>query len=378
LLDATRLIWRRWKGLHPTGIDRVCLAYQRHFDGRAQAVIQHRHFRRILDREASLELFGLLEGSMADFRRKFPRTILHNLRGRNRDGADRLYLNIGHTGLDSAGFREWVSWSKVRPVYFVHDLIPITHPQYCRAGEALRHRERMRTVLSTATGVIGNSHATLDELESFGRNEQIGPPPAIAAWLGSDDLVSAATPKPSAHPSFVVLGTIEARKNHILLLNIWSKMIDRLGADTPHLLIIGQRGWEAEPVFDLLDNSSKFRGHVTELNRCTDADLAQYLASAQALLFPSLAEGYGLPLVEALAAGVPVIASDLAALREIGRDIPTFLSPFDEASWHDTILEYAAPNSSIREEQLGRMNGFQAPKWADHFDRIETWLKTLG
>ena len=53
------------------------------------------------------------------------------------------------------------------------------------------------------------------------------------------------------------MGTIEARKNHMLLLNIWSRLIDSMGSDAPRLLIIGHRGWEAEPVFRLLDESEK-------------------------------------------------------------------------------------------------------------------------
>ena len=66
---------------------------------------------------------------------------------------------------------------------------------------------------------------------------------------------------------------------------------------------------------------------VHEVGTPDDAALAAEIASARALLFPSLAEGFGLPLGEALAAGTPVIAADLAALREIGGDVPDWLSP---------------------------------------------------
>jgi glycosyltransferase involved in cell wall biosynthesis len=377
LLDVTRLIWRRWKGRFPTGIDRVCLAYLRQFGGRAQAVIQHNHFRRILDRCASRALFDLLEGPPDRFRRQLPGGVLRNLRGLNAEGHGRLYLNIGHTGLDSPGFRDWVGRSNVRPVYLVHDLIPITHPEFCRAGEADRHRRRIRTVLTTAAGVIGNSQATLDELTFFAREEQLPKPQGISAWLGSDPL-PAPTASESDRPTFVVLSTIEARKNHLMLLRIWSKLIDELGSQAPRLLIIGQRGWEAEPVFDLLDHSEKLRGHVVELSRCSDSQLSDHLASARALLFPSLAEGYGLPLVEALGIGVPVIASDLPVFREIGADIPTYLEPRDEHAWRAAILDYSREDSAERQSQLRRMKAFKAPSWTSHFATVEGWLKSLG
>jgi glycosyltransferase involved in cell wall biosynthesis len=96
------------------------------------------------------------------------------------------------------------------------------------------------------------------------------------------------------------------------------------------------------------------------------------------LLFPSRAEGYGLPLVESLAAGVPVIASDLPALREIGGDIPTYLNPIDQDAWEEAILDYAQIESRARSAQLDRMKGFRAPDWNSHFERVKNWLENFA
>lgn len=304
--------------------------------------------------------------------------MFKHLAGVNAKGRGRLYLNIGHTGLNSLGFRDWVRRANVRPIYFVHDLIPITHPEYCRAGEAEHHRERMRTALTTGAGIIGNTQATLDDLAGFAKEEGLPMPPSLAAWLGSDQLPApCAVPEPE-RPTFVVLGTIEARKNHLMLLEIWSGLIDRLGSSAPRLLVIGQRGWEADPVFELLDGSEKLRGYVIELSRCSDEELAGYLASARALLFPTQSEGFGLPLVEALGAGVPVIASALPALREIGGDIPTYLDPDGWHEWEAAILDYSRPDSTERQLQLKRMNGFKTPDWNTHFDKVEQWFESLS
>lgn len=377
LLDVTRLIWRRWKGRLPTGIDRVCIAYLRHFGPRSQAVVQHDRFRRILGRQASQDLFALLEGPPSRFRSRLLPGILRHLGGLNGSGQKRLYLNVGHTGLNSDGFRNWVVQSNVRPVFLVHDLIPITHPQFCRLGEDERHRERMRTVLQTASGIIGNSHATLDELASFAATENLPTPPSLSAWLGID-------PQPPAisvrrdRSTFITVGTIEGRKNHQLLLDVWSRLIDRLGNAAPRLLIIGQRGWEAERVFDQLDHSDKLQGHLIELNQCSDQELANHFASARALLFPSLAEGYGLPLIEALAAHLPVIASDLPVFRELCGDIPTYLDPLDRSAWEAAILDFGAGESPQRSSQLERMKHFDPPSWPAHFNSVEAWLQTLG
>lgn len=318
-------------------------------------------------------MFALLGDTRADFRGLLIKEALrHGLRSGCR-GKNRLYLNVGHTGLNDPRLPGWIRQNAVRPVYFVHDLIPITHPEYCRAGEREKHERRMRTVLETGVGVIGNSQATLDELNLFASADRLKVPTSVAAWLGNTPLPRPERRNAPQRPTFVTLGTIEARKNHILLLQLWTRLVERLGAAAPRLLVVGQRGWKAEQAFHLLGNSAILRGHVEEVGGCNDATLAAHLESARALLFPSLAEGYGLPLIEALQAGTPVIASDLPIFREIGQDVPDLL-PFDGAAWEAAILAYAAEVSAAREAQLKRLKSFRAPTWRDHFAKVDSWL----
>ena len=174
-----------------------------------------------------------------------------------------------------------------------------------------------------------------------------------------------------------MVGTIEARKNHLMLLQVWQRLVQRFGTNAPRLLIIGQRGWECEQVFDLLDRGETLRDAVIELGDCTDEQLARHLASARALLFPSLIEGYGLPLVEALQTGTPVIVSDLPVFREIGGNIPEYLDPLDGPAWEQAILDYADGASGARADQLKRLAGYRAPTWEDHFSRVEAWMGAL-
>lgn len=372
----TRLLWRRWDGRHPTGIDRVCLAYLRHYKRNAQAVVQHSRARRILDSEASAMLFDLLE-EPDNFRRRIIDQVLRYGFRKSCVGRGRIYLNIGHTGLNDPGLRAWLSETAVRPVYFVHDLIPITHPEFCRNGEREKHLARMRTVLDTAVGVIGNSQATLRDLSGFARSEGTSSPRAIAALLGSDVLPPPRPLPEPKQPTFVVLGTIEARKNHLMLLQIWSRIVRNLGPDAPRLLVLGQRGWECEQVFDLLDRSELLRSAVTEINACDDATLASHLSHARALLFPSLVEGYGLPLVEALQSCTPVLASNLAVFKEIAGDVPDYLDPLDGPAWERAILEYSKHASATRALQITKIATFQPPTWRGHFAIIESWLRTV-
>jgi glycosyltransferase involved in cell wall biosynthesis len=379
LLDVSRSIWRASTGRRPTGVDRVCLSYVTHYRARAQAVVQYKGFCRILSPAASTTLFDLLLDDAPDFRARLIRRMAHYLPevARSRSGNGRLYLNVGHTGLNDPAFRKWIDVVDVASVYMVHDLIPITHPEYARPGEAARHEQRMATVLETATGIIGNSGATLDSLKSWGNANQMPSPPMRKIWLGTAELKAERSQRTSEHPYFLTLGTIEGRKNHLLLLNLWRDWAKRGQLFIPKLVIVGQRGWAAEQTHAMLDSCPSIRPHVVELPDCDDATLANLISNARALLFPSFVEGYGMPLAEALAAGVPVIASDLPVFREIAGSVPTYCDPIDAKSWGDVIMAYTLMKSDIRANQCADMLGYTAPTWTDHFQKLDLWLAEL-
>jgi glycosyltransferase involved in cell wall biosynthesis len=110
-------------------------------------------------------------------------------------------------------------------------------------------------------------------------------------------------------------------------------------------MLVGRRVWENENVLDLLDRCSSLKGHVVELGTVPDTRLAALLRGARALLMPSFAGGFGLPVAEALAHGVPVLCSDLPALREAGQDVPEYLDPLDSHAWHEAVMRYAAADA---------------------------------
>lgn len=261
-------------------------------------------------------------------------------------------------------------------VPLVHDLIPATHPEYARPGVALQHLKRLTTVASLADGVIVNSAATEAVLRPH-LVQQSPPPPVLIAPLGIEPLQEGPPPE-AGPPYFVVIGTIEPRKNHLLLLHLWRDFAQKFGPAAPRLLLIGKRGWENENVLDLLERCTLLRGLVQEAGQLPDREVASLLAGARALLFPSFAEGYGLPLAEALAAGAPAICSDLPALREVGGDVPEYLDPIDGAGWRRTILDYADRESRARAAQLARLKLWQPPNWEGHFSTVDRLLDRVA
>lgn len=380
LLDVTRLVGRSAPGRQPTGVDRVCAAYVEHFGPRAQAVLQWGEWRRIASHRSSQQLFELLLARPADAHARIRRLIARACLPPwpRQDGRNRFYLNIGHQGLDRPGLARWLRRTAQRPLFFAHDLIPLTHPEYCRPGEARLHAARMRNLLASATGVIANSAATLADMRQFADRSGAPLPPAIAAPIAGAALpASVESTPPLARPYFVVLGTIEPRKNHQLLLHAWRELVQQAGDAAPQLVVIGQRGWECENAADLLERCDALRGHVLEVGACSDAELARWLRHARALLFPSFAEGYGLPLVEALALGTPVIASALDVFRETAGDVPDYLHPLDGPGWLRLVRDYAEPASARRAAQCERLAAFRAPTWQQHFARVEGFMETL-
>ncbi|GAA4005726.1 glycosyltransferase family 1 protein [Sphingomonas humi] len=378
LLDVTRLLWRRWRGGLPTGVDRVCLAYVAHYGPGARAVIQRKGFKLVLSRRSSQRLFDLLSAGGPGFRSNLIGLLMAAspalLDSRPPRGA--LYLNVGHTGLDEPALPAWIARHRLRAIYLIHDLIPITHPQFCRAGEDRKHERRMRNALVSGAGLIANSQDTANEMRRLADRLGLAMPPTVVAWLSGDALHRLPAPAPAGRPYFVVLGTIEARKNHQLLLRVWTELLRRLGPETPRLIIVGTRGWEADDVLAQLDALGRLQPYVEERSRCSDDELGELLAGARALLMPSFAEGYGLPVFEALELGTPVIAANLAVYREIAGDIPCYLPPDDPDAWANAVIAFVADGPD-RSAQLDRMRGFTVPDWAAHFAKVDQWLDGL-
>lgn len=378
LIDVTRLANRMLQGRLPTGIDRVDLAYVSHFGERSSALLRFARRWVELPRRDSQLLFAALMTGGGRGRYLIRRVMVQAYALAWRRTSEGLLLNIAHSGLESLEYGFQMSRRSLRGVFFLHDLIPLSHPEYCRAGEDGRHQRRLQTMLSAGRGLVVNSAATRDALEAHAVSLGHRVPRCVVAPLPPAHFPAPGRGQPLEKPYFVVLGTIEPRKNHLLLLQVWRQLVEELGESAPHLVIVGQRGWECEQVVDLLERCPALQGNVLELSRCSDAELANWLGHAQALLFPSFVEGFGIPLVEALTCGLPVIASDLPVFREIAGDVPEYLVPLDGLGWQRAILDYASEGSPARTGQMARMVGFRAWDWERHFAIVEGLLAEIG
>lgn len=381
----------------PTGVDRVELAYLTHLASCPEplfAIARTALGYVLLDADGAAAIAGRATGAVpwgspdglsrtmralpraqreaeSDLRRLaldrcLPMRLAHMLARHLPAGT--AYLNVGHSNLTGRmlhGVRHGIG---ARVAVLLHDVIPLDFPQYQRPGTRETYRAMLRRVAAAADLVICNTAHTRARATAHMR--RWGPvPQSVVAHLGVPVPVPGALPPrvDPLRPWFVALGTIEPRKGHDLLLDVWQAMRDGMGAATPQLLICGARGWNNRAVFDRLD-ALEPDGAVREMAGLGDPQIAALLAGSRGLLFPSRAEGFGLPAAEAAALGVPVVCGELPALREVLGDIPVYVDETDRYQWRNAIESLIKGRQ--HESQAAAESVFAPPTWADHFNTV--------
>ncbi|QXT40020.1 glycosyltransferase family 4 protein [Gymnodinialimonas ceratoperidinii] len=393
-LDVTRLLTRVGRGTL-TGIDRVELAYLRAAieTGCESYLCRTTRGYLRLDRIGAGRLLEMADGTRplgsADMLSKLtlrgnrprhrveatlrevavdrcgPRGLSALIaRGPNRD---LTYINVGHSNLSRATLSAFGAREGARVMVMIHDLIPLTHPDYVADGQPANFAGRVERVRRHATHVIANSKATSDSLDAHWSGQE-KPPHRIIAPLGVE---ARPMPKDATRDSnlFVMLGTIEARKNHALMLDAWDLLAKELPADRmPHLHIIGAIGWKVEAFVERLKSHPLFGDRIT-LNGpgglLDDAAVRNRLAKASALLFPSIAEGYGYPPLEAAMAGAVPICSNLPVFRETLGDCAVYVDSYEAYSWAETIKQHLC-GTAVKPG----LTKLKVTTWAEHFEMV--------
>jgi glycosyltransferase involved in cell wall biosynthesis len=289
-----------------------------------------------------------------------------------------IYLNISYAGLESDRHLRWLKKRPdIAPVFMIHDLLPLDRPELFWDGVEGSFPAKMRRLVACAKLVLVPSDAVKTRVEAFAT--QNGRHDLRVVTLPSPPAQEFLLPPPSVPPGlpayFVVCGTLEPRKNHALLLSVWEEMVRR-GGPVPKLLVIGGRGWKCAPLLERLA-APALRGHVVEVSGLSTQDLRSLICGARALLMPSLDEGYGMPLVEALALQVPVIASDIPVFREVARGAARLVPLSDQAAWQDAITALAQEGMP-RAEALEKARRFAPVLWPDYFSSLLEILAPLA
>jgi alpha-1,2-rhamnosyltransferase len=271
----------------------------------------------------------------------------------------------------------------IRVVTVVYDLIPHSHPQFCTPALAqsfnkwiTQAAQRSDAVIAISKTIASDFKRDLPKMTGSARHQ-----PRISHFLlgseldGAQHAGNAIGPEilrfgQSSRPTYIYVSTIEPRKNHRYALDGFDVLWER-GVEA-NLVIVGRVGWQGEEFARRVRNHKHFGKRLFMHNNVEDNELAYLYEKVQGLIFTSIAEGFGLPIVEGLQKGLPVFASDIPVFREIGRQGVQFVDISNPASLADTVAAHIAQGAPRLHEPVQWLSWQQSTQQL--FTSIETSL----
>ncbi len=244
-----------------------------------------------------------------------------------------------------------------RSVLTVHDLVPFLMPEVSNAKTWWTHRLFGMTVRRVSAIISDSRHTAQDVRRLFPRMTTSISTVHLAARpeFKPSQLVREAVPD----PYFLAVGTLEPRKNLPRLVRAYRSALIA-DPELPRLVIAGKLGWK-NVEFERLMAAPELQGRVHLAGYVPDEELLRLFQGATAFVYPSLYEGFGLPVLEAMACGTPVITSACSSLPEIGGEAALYVDPTDETALYSQLLKIRRPE--VRQE-LSRLGLEQASRFS--------------
>jgi glycosyltransferase involved in cell wall biosynthesis len=278
----------------------------------------------------------------------------------------------------------------IRYVPFVHDFIPIMMPEHCT-------KELTRDFISWALGVFAhadhylvNSEATRTDLHRVASilGHAVEPDNIAVIRLDADfrkpglkSLPRAALTKwlPDGEPFVLLVSTVESRKGHSVAMDAWLELIRRHGPNKiPKLVCVGNRGWLNGEVYRRLEQNELLAKRVVMLSGLSDEELSLLYRSCLFTIYPSLYEGWGLPITESLCYGKPVIASNTTSLPEAGGEFAVYVEPGSPLQWADAVQRMSF-DAAYRDGLADSIKaGFRPRTWQGIAAQIDSELMRLA
>lgn len=272
----------------------------------------------------------------------------------------------------NAGVRIWV---------VVNDLIPIEYPDLAPEGSSILVDKWLRRTVPYAHGLLGISRAVAEGLRQHLWRSGISlvSPRIEFFYLGAGIATAShdespltkirAAFEPAGGAVYLCVGTVEPRKQHPLVIDAFEQLWrEGVGAK---LVIFGRHGWRSDDLSRRIRTHPEFGQRLVWIDQGSDAELDYAYRQAAALIFASRCEGFGLPLVEAMQYGLPVIASDIPVFREIGGDYPLYFELDRAEALVGALLEFE------RQRALGPISRRPHP-WLTWSDSARMLLETVA
>ncbi len=243
-----------------------------------------------------------------------------------------------------------------KTIVTVHDL------SYLRVPEAASPRLQayleyvVPSSVHQATHILADSQATKDDLISAYHlpDDKItvllsGVGAAFRPTPGQRETLNEKYNLPPA-PYLFTAGTIQPRKNYIRLMKVLARLREQ--GFEHHLVIAGGKGWLADPLYETI-NSLKINDYVHLIGFANDADLPALYTEASCVVFPSLYEGFGFPVLEGMACGAPVVTSNLSSLPEVGGDAALLVDPYNVDAIYNAV-ESVLVSADLRDQRIAK------------------------
>ena len=265
----------------------------------------------------------------------------------------------------------------VRIVVHIYDIICITHPQFFEEMLVYKFMDYLGAAIQYADKIICNDHATEADLIEVPQRVGIACPEIEVVPLGADfteraideaEIPADVKAAVNGNPYILMVGTIEPRKNHKLLLDSYDEGLKDLGYN---IIFAGTPGWKNDEFMSRLTGHRDFGKRIFLLSKQPDIVIDYLYKNAKYVAFLSYKEGYGLPIIEALAKGVPVIASDTPINKEIGGDNCIYFRQDDTSGLISAVADTDEGTFALIKHQLA---AFRYPTWDESGQKMKDAL----
>ncbi|AME22896.1 glycosyltransferase [Burkholderia sp. PAMC 26561] len=255
---------------------------------------------------------------------------------------------------------------------YIYDLIPINNPEYCDEGVCHDFMLSFGDAMQVFDFILTISDHTASEVVKYREKLGLEPMPVESVRLPHANKVQQTnsdvwTPTIRALKGrnfAMMVSTIEARKNHRYLVDAWRQFYSE-GLEPPDLVFVGRFGWRVNDLMNTLKQSRNFGGRLHVLHGLTDGELNKLYKECSFTVFPSYAEGWGLPVGEGLAHGKPCVASMTTSMPEVGGDFVDYVDPWNLRAGSD-VLRKMCFDEKYRESRRKNIElNFKVRNWGD-------------
>lgn len=263
-------------------------------------------------------------------------------------------------------------------VAIVYDLIAILHRDMVPRPIAYLFKRGFERIVPAADGLIAISRSGA-ELIRQQPSVRAADVTVTSFYLGQDPHVACGDAGTSSipevawqgGPTFVMIGTIEPRKRHAAVLEAFNRLWQE--GHAANLLMIGRIGWEVDDLVRRIHAHPEYGRSLFLCHQVGDGELRRATERADAAIMASRAEGFGLPIVEALGLGTPVLATDIPVFREIAGDAGCYFPADDPAEFVDVLKRFTAQPGPYREAA----RAFRWIDWDGSAHEFATAVRTI-